>query len=184
MNEELREQLSALVDDELTRSESAFLVRRLARDEASVDQLGRYFLISDALRGQLPETLGPSLAERVSAALREEPPLAAPRMALGRRFAKPLAGAGIAASVAMLAVSLWSPEPGSQMPAQQGFVAAGAAQPVSATPPRDQWERLDPEVQQRLNAYLVNHSEHSATGRFGGVFNFVRIAGQQERDRD
>lgn len=184
MNDEFREQLSALVDDELTRNESAFLVRRLTGDAAAVDQLGRYFLISDALRGQLPDTPPLGLSERVSAALRDEPPLTAPRIGLGRRFAKPLAGAGIAASVAMLAVGLWSPEPTSAPPAQQGFVAAGAATQPVGTMPVSQWERLDPAAQQRLNAYLVNHSEHASSGRFGGVFNFVRIAGQQERDRD
>lgn len=191
MNDDLREQLSALVDDELRRDEAGFLCRRVGRDEAAVDQLGHYFLISDALRRQLPETLDCRLAERVAAALRDEPGIPAARHELARRLVRPLAGLGVAASVAMVAVTFWSPQAQSPLSAQsvQPPVIAAAASPTVVAQPvvlRQQsnaaWERLDPAVQQRLNAYLVNHSEHSATGQFGGVLNYVRIAGQQERD--
>lgn len=182
MNDEIKEQLSALVDDELRRDEAAFLGRRLSGDDAAIDQLGRYFLISDTLRRQLPETVDSRLAERIAAAIDAEPSLQGAAPGLARRLVRPLAGLGVAASVAMVAVSLWSPDP-SSAPVEGRFVAAGAAQPAALlAQPSNQWERLDPAVQQRLNAYLVNHSEHASTGQFGGVLSYVRIAGQQDRD--
>lgn len=186
-NEAFKEQLSALVDDELRREESVFLQRRLANDDDAVAQLGRYFMISDTLRRQLPDSIDPAFSARVSAALEAEPAHQLAPPGLARRLARPLAGLGVAASAAMVAVSLWSPE--SAVPTAPGgqpsFVAAtaGPAAGISlVSQPENRWDRLDPQVQQRLNGYLVNHSEHSSTGHFGGVLKYVRIAGQQARD--
>jgi len=186
--EALNEQLSALVDDELRREEALFLARRLGKSPEAVDQLGRYFLISDTLRNQLPDTIDLGLADRVSAALEAEESLNV-RPALARRLVRPVAGLGVAASVAMVAISLMSP--GGQVPEagdRPRVVAAGTApHPAQAalvpTAVSDnQWERLDPEVQKRLNVYLVNHSEHSSSaGQLGGVLNYVRITGHSER---
>lgn len=182
-NDELKEQLSALVDDELKKDEALFLCRRLANSPEAVEQLGRYFLISDALRRQLPDSVDLRLADRVTAALAQEAELQVSNGTWGRRLARPLTGLGIAASVAMVAVSMWSADG----PAPEGLaatpqVAASPVQPVALGSPVQQWDRLDPEVQAKLNGYLVNHSEHSSTGRFGGMLNYVRIAGQQDRD--
>ena len=110
-DDQLSEQLSALVDDELGRDETAFLARRLGRAPQATEQLGRYFLISDTLRRQLPETVSLGLAARVAAALEPEPchsAVAAPG-GVARRLVRPLAGLGVAASVAMVAVGIWSP---------------------------------------------------------------------------
>jgi sigma-E factor negative regulatory protein RseA len=187
-NDAYKEQLSALVDDELRREESAFLQRRLVKDDEAVAQLGRYFLISDTLRRQLPDTVDTGFAARITAALEAEPAHKLAPPGIARRLVRPLAGLGVAASAAMVAVSLWSPEPtGSAAPGgQAAFVAATAGPGPSAVSlvaqPENRWDRLDPQVQQRLNGYLVNHSEHSSTGQFGGVLKYVRIAGQQARD--
>ena len=165
-NEAFETQLSALVDDELRRHEIPFLARRLSRDPEAIDQLGSYFMIGDAIRRQLPEVMDTRLVDKVRAALEDEPALQAAEPALARRLLRPLAGLGVAASVAMVAVSYWS-EPGSVSddPQPQGFIATTPQpQPVQATsllpqPQRqDQWNRLDPDVQKRWQGYLVNHS--------------------------
>jgi sigma-E factor negative regulatory protein RseA len=182
-DEEFKAQLSALVDDELRRDEAMFLVRRLSREPEAVDQVGRYFMISDAIRRQLPEVMDSRLAERVNAALQSEPAYQAGPGGATRRLLRPIAGLGVAASVAMVAVSYWTgqaPVPGEETP---GFVAA-SSQPLQSSSflpqPQNQWNRLDPDVQRRLQGYLVNHSEHVSTGQLGGVLSYVRIAGQQE----
>lgn len=100
-------QISAFVDNELSRDECEFLVRRLSRDPEARRQLLRYATIGAAVRGDL---LGPDpdvLRRRIGAALegvhlpaRTEPP-ARPRL---RHFARPAIGAGIAASVAVAAL--------------------------------------------------------------------------------
>ncbi|HEX5513643.1 MAG TPA: sigma-E factor negative regulatory protein [Gammaproteobacteria bacterium] len=191
-NEAFKTQLSALVDDEVRPHEIPFLARRLSRDPEAIEQLGSYFMIGDAIRRQLPEVMDTRLVDRVRAALEAEPAFqlqAAAEPALARRLLRPLAGLGVAASVAMVAVSYWS-ESDSVTKTQQpsGLVAATpqmvTPQPVQAMPltpqPQNQWNRLDPEVQKRLQGYLVNHSEHASTGQLGGVLNYVRIAGQQQ----
>lgn len=189
-NEELNAQLSALMDDELRKDETLFLARRLMHDADAVAQLGRYYMIGDAIRRQLPDVVDTRLAARVSAALDAEPALQVASGVSAKRFLRPLAGLGVAASVAMVAVNYW----GSQEPTagEPTFVAAGT-QPVQSSSllttssqlqPQNQWNRLDPEVQKRLQGYLVNHSEHAATGQLGGVLNYVRMAGQQQEARD
>jgi|HigsolmetaGSP11D_1036233.scaffolds.fasta_scaffold00711_11 Negative regulator of sigma E activity len=184
----LNEQLSALADDELRRDEALFLTRRLSQSPEAVEQLSRYFLISDALRKQLPETIDLGLAERVAAALEHEESFNV-RPSLVRRVAKPVAGLGVAASVAVAAITLMSPDGPSSGTVEGAWVAAAATAPsaaaVAVTPVSvsdSQWERLDPEVQRRLNLYLVNHSEHSSAGQWGGVLNYVRITGHSDRD--
>lgn len=187
-NEAFKAQLSALIDDELSRNEVPFLVRRLTQDPEAVAQLGSYFMISDAIKRQLPEVMDAGLVERVRASLEAEPALQ-PARGGHKRLLRPLAGFGVAASVAMIALSYWSDQGLAPDTGQQGFVAAGGAAPVQAvslsseTPPSqplNQWNRLDPEVQKRLQGYLVNHSEHTSSGQLGGMLNYVRIAGQQQ----
>ncbi|MFP4130444.1 MAG: sigma-E factor negative regulatory protein, partial [Halorhodospira sp.] len=72
-HEQLGEQLSALVDGELSREERAFLLRRLGHDGAARARLGRYFLMRDALQRTLPAQPDPGLAGRVRARIAEEP---------------------------------------------------------------------------------------------------------------
>ncbi len=53
VSEPLREQVSALVDGELSRSEAAFLLKRMEHDEALKALYLRYQLAGDALRGNV-----------------------------------------------------------------------------------------------------------------------------------
>lgn len=73
-NDPVQEDLSALVDGELDRSRTAFLMRRLEHDAGLRARFGRYQLIGDALRGRtgLP-VAGEALAARVAAAVAAEP---------------------------------------------------------------------------------------------------------------
>jgi hypothetical protein len=67
---QVREQLSALVDGELTGDETGFLLRRLAHDRGLRESYGRYHLIGDCLRRQaLPAAVADGFAERVGRAL-------------------------------------------------------------------------------------------------------------------
>lgn len=102
-----RSQLSALVDGELSKEDSAFLLRRLGNDGGLLSQWQRYHVVRACLQQSSALALqqGESLQQRVSAALTQEPSLAdglAQRVA--RRWLQPAAGAAIAASVAVVAV--------------------------------------------------------------------------------
>lgn len=99
--------ISAFADNELSRDECEFLVRRLSRDAEARGRLLRYATIGAAMRGEL---LGPDpdvLRRRIGAALegvhlpaRSE----APAKRRLRRLTRPAVGAGIAASVAVAAL--------------------------------------------------------------------------------
>ncbi|MBX3725166.1 MAG: hypothetical protein KF823_04540 [Xanthomonadales bacterium] len=79
-NATVHEDLSALVDGELDRSRTAFLMRRLEHDTPLRACFGRYQLIGDCLRGRsgLPaygDTLAARIAHAVAAEARPARPL-------------------------------------------------------------------------------------------------------------
>ena len=102
MNNSNKEQLSALMDDEFDGLEKN-QVEQILKDPEALETWSRYHLISDSLRGNLPEHLDRELAEKVSGAVAKEPAIVAPAR-LPRTLAKPVAGFAIAASVAALAI--------------------------------------------------------------------------------
>jgi sigma-E factor negative regulatory protein RseA len=186
MNDEIREQLSALADDELSDAERPLLLGRLERDPRLRVCLGRYHLIGEVMRGGDVEAATLGVADRVQEALAGDHavPAAAWRAGGHARWWKPVAGLGVAASVALVAVLAVSslrtdnstaPEPtlaSSQPPAPVDITVTRASDPGG-----DQWERLDPRIDKRLSGYLVNHNEYAASRGVQGVMPYVRIVG-------
>lgn len=158
MTKPYAEQVSALADDELTQSEFQLLIRQAGRDGDVAAQLGRYAVIREALHHNLPDQVPPTLAERVSTALVDEPEHTGGAITR-RRWMRPIAGSALAASVALVAIAVWpqqstTPE-GDSMPTAESGVSTdfAAGQPVSTE--NIQWDRLDPDVQARLQEYAV-----------------------------
>lgn len=200
MRDELKEQLSALADDELRPDELPLLLRQLERSPQMMDQLGRYVLIRDALHRNLATAGRTPLGARVAEALASEP---TPVTGLGekrvRALLRPVAGMTIAASVALVALLLWPQtettvpggdtasvaevqQPTSEINGAQ-FVATSKSETPATTPVTQlQWDRLDPQAQQRLNGFLVDHSELSSIGQLGGVLPDGRIAGHERAE--
>ena len=181
MSDSLNEQVSACVDGESDVTEIALLLRRLSQDDALRTRWARYHLISDTLKGNLPDQPSVAFAERVHQAVLQE---ATPRRHFGvARLLKPAAGFAIAASVAALAVvAVRSLPPGpDHAPAEQlASVTAPQAAAEIASLPRDQgtrWDRAQPEVAARLNTYMLNHSGHADTAGMQAVIPYVRIVG-------
>lgn len=202
MSEALNEQLSALVDNELDSSELPLLLRQLEGSEELTGRLERYYLMRDAMRRELPSVGAVDVAGRVAVELASEPAHSSARRTRRGHALKPAAGLAIAASVAVLAVSLWPAGPATtpqtpsspsnsvvQLTPQSGAmrVSTGgggtgaivdAPQQTSAADGQE-WERLDPQVQHWLNGYIVDHSQHAGSAQLGGVINYARIAGQE-----
>ncbi len=183
------EQVSALADDELSQAEFDRLIRQAEDDPAIGRCLQRYALIRDALHRNLPDrmAIGDQVADRVAELLKQEPAHRGSIAAVARRtpiqrLTRPVAGLAIAASVAMLAVVIW---PGSEAPdpnvqpttvASSSFSSSGTGvQTVSSDNIR--WDRLDPDVQARLNGYAISHGEQSGTHQVGIMPRHVRITG-------
>ncbi len=175
MSESLNEQVSACVDGESDSSETGLLLRRLSQDDSLRTRWARYHLISDALKNNLPEQPSLTLANRIHQAVAQE--TTPQRRFSAARLLKPAAGFAIAASVAALAVFAVRSLPTATAPAQTQQLASVAAAPQY---PRDQgtrWDRTQPEVAARLNAYMLNHSGHAETAGMQAVIPYVRIVG-------
>src|SRR5215207_2457928 len=119
-------QLSAMFDNELPGAECELLARRLTRDEALRAQWSRYSMIGAALRAERGVALHDRVAWRVQTASAQEvtygegdavatgrtaalvpaDALRASRAERWARYSRPLMGAGIAASVAVMSV-MW-----------------------------------------------------------------------------
>ncbi|MES9857190.1 MAG: sigma-E factor negative regulatory protein [Sedimenticola sp.] len=177
MTDEIREQLSALLDDELAPIERAHLLGRLQGDTDLHDSWDSYQLIGDVMRGEGVRISPHGVADSVRERLKLEPAIiAAPASSShseteGRlhHWAKPMVGAALAASVAVMAVYL--------LPQMQGqadgngveVVASSASAPyLERTSTR--WKNLsEPKVESQLNRYLVNHNEFASSGAMSGV---------------
>lgn len=104
--EDVRAELSALLDGELDDASARALLGSLVRDEAERTRFREYAVIGDLMRGHAHDT--PDLTARVMAALEHEPTVLAPvAKRPNRRPALWLA----AATVAAITWGLWSATP-------------------------------------------------------------------------
>ena len=107
MNEAIRMQVSAFVDGELPENEADLLVRRLSQDAHLRQQVSEYLAIGRIMRGEYSAQGSDVLRERIAAELDAGPvqepadPVTANQPS---RYARPVAGAAIAATVALVAI--------------------------------------------------------------------------------
>jgi len=162
MTDQIREQMSALIDGELPRDEVGLLVRRMARDAELKRAFGNYVLAGESLRAPGSVLASPGFAARVNAAIGEgdvtevaAPPVPA-RAPI--RWRRPLAATAVAASAALAAVLLVRPDGGEP---QQFAARSGAPEtlpvvslPVGGSSPT-------PGENQRLAGYMVVHGQYA-----------------------
>lgn len=173
-----QENLSSFMDGEVDKSAGSFLVRRLANDDSLRATWVRYHMIRDCLRQQDAQLVHADLCSRVRQAidLEDEQQPAAPRH---MAWLKPMAGAAIAASVALVAV--WTVGPGQQSgpgvtPGAEGLAPAVAAQAepfvspnIGGIVPDSQPVNLSGDEARnddKAKAYLLRH--YQLTGEGGG----------------
>ena len=161
MTDQIREQISALLDGELTRDELGLLVRRMERDAELRRAFGNYVLMGETLRAPGGRTASLGFAARVSAAIDDQPVAAADltetRRALPARWARPVVATALAASAAVAAVLVWRLDaPGDAVTTVVADAGQGSELPLPAgsSPTLEQ--------SQRLASYLVTHSQFSS----------------------
>lgn len=181
------ERLSALIDGEVTEFESRRLIDELLKNDADRSRWARAHLIGDAMRGELPQTVPLDFAASVSARIDEEPALQ--KVAVPSTWVKPAAGFAVAAMVAVVSIlSLQSIVGYEQAPAGIAPIATSTPSPVTpvesnfrlaSTPAPEALKEgvSTKEVQQRINRYLVNHSEFATNP---GVLPYARIVGYEQ----
>jgi len=184
MNDKPRDQMSAFLDDELPDREAGLLLRRLQGDAELRGAAERYLLIGQALRGE--RLSGVDLAGRVAAALDAETAYDTAATPSGRpRWLRPVAGAAVAATVAVVAlmglqnngeragvdavtadVSADAPPVATPGDEADGFAytvpvdAALTVRPVSAVPAR-------------LTNYMISHGERAGTLMRSGMHSRI-----------
>lgn len=161
MTDQIREQLSALLDGELPRDEMDLLMRRLEKDPELRRTFGSYALIGETLRAPGGRIAPPAFAARVSAAI-EEPSTSVERTPAARPastvqlpqhvalWKRPMVRTALAASAAATAVLLFRPD---ATPVAQLEVTPANSFAMSASP--------TPAQSQRLAGYMVAHSQFS-----------------------
>lgn len=183
MADKTGEQLSALVDCECDAAELDLALRRLAKDEGLKARWQRYHLIGDAVKNNLPEVLDARFSERIRQAIEASPPIhKAPSASPSPAWYKPVAGFGLAASVALVTVlaleSPFSPEVNSDLRVTGGEPAP-AFLPESPGAEALAGAALAGEAQARLAGYLVNHNEYASMNSARGVLPYVYMVGYQ-----
>lgn len=107
MTDQIYEQISAFLDDELSAEQSAFLVRRLESDAGARKQFVRYAAIGSAVRGELVDPSSAILRQRIQASLSGASPDWRPAGRSQRRASRlkrAVAGFALAATVAGIAL--------------------------------------------------------------------------------
>ena len=183
---DINEQVSALLDNELSRSEARRVLDRLEGESTLLAQWDRYHLIGDIMRGEAVRFSAESVAGRVRETLENAPvdmaqdnliPISRARR-FGRRWVKPASGAALAASVAILSV-LAFPELTRYSTVSDAEIVSRPTIPDAApylVESRTRWKNLkEPKVESKLNRYLIDHNEFADPGGMGMIpyTNFV-----------
>jgi sigma-E factor negative regulatory protein RseA len=177
MTDAVNEQLSTCLDGELSAAELDLLLKRLERDPELRDALGRYTVIGEALRNTRPIVASRSFADKVMTAVEQEPARKAAVTRRGVRISpvlsrslRPVAGIGIAATVAALAIfsvqraGVQTPGPiaaNEPAVAPTAIVAQSSDGPASYIVPTSTSQAAFVPAT-RLTNYVVAHSEYSS----------------------
>ena len=212
------EAISALVDGEFSNDTESLLNSAVCEKDCK-DAWQRYHLVRDVLQRDYHPALGADFASKVSQSLDDEFDLSSgagsnvmsfvdkthrskARRTLGRKTAwLPVAGLGLAASVAAAGFMAWqlnksqagfesSPVAVAQStsadtnnisdPGQSVHVSDASGQVAYQREPGTRWvvatsAQRDAAVEQRLNSLLLNHLEDSAMGRVQGMMAHSRV---------
>jgi len=169
MTDQINDQISAFIDNELSADESTLLVRRFERDPEARARAMRYTLIGASLRGELLDPHPSVLRQRVAAALAgAAPSTVRTRDRWSQRIARPLLGVGIAATVAVVAIGTLRSlnetalVPGTAPIAVTPLQASDAGEaPSYVVPPEiDEARAVTPPT--LLTNYLMLHGEYAS----------------------
>jgi sigma-E factor negative regulatory protein RseA len=177
------ELLSALVDGELKGKELEQALQLLSTNDMARVQFQRHQLVRDVLHGHVTHNRTVDLTQRIADALLDEPALILPAkqqasvIPFPTQFWKQASGLALAASVGALAViGVMNQSQNQLAPANVNAMASvenmPTATPVKVAQSGDRWTVGEPEVEDRLNTYLVNHNEYAGASN---VFSYARV---------
>jgi sigma-E factor negative regulatory protein RseA len=168
----MQEKLSALVDGELDDHEIERVVRRVGEDDALAGTWQRYHLIRAALRNESIH-FRPGLAHRISEAVEAEAPTAAAAPP-ARQITAPgwLGGMALAASLAVVAIGVMLAMRSAQDPVTGPLADVTR---LAAAERATRWDGADPELEDTLNAFLVEHGEFTTASGMNGLISYAKF---------
>ncbi len=201
---EQQDKISFLLDEFSSDEQSGAVLDEVERDVNLQYNMRRYQIIGQVMRHELPGRIDTDFCSNVMAQIDriEDRPVTDNSQAdieskqsfWTWALIKPFAGMAIAASVAMLSITLWQssnentstgPAPDQIVSVDQQKIERLASQPIqtnvvpvsSSLENGMRWKINDnaPALQQKLNAYLVNHTEYSNSMQ--GLIPQARVAG-------
>ena len=175
------EQLSALMDDELTADTSRTAVAQLLADAESRNTWGRYHLIGAAMRGTPVALVSPS--DNV-VTFPDMTPRPVSRIAVGLAAAAALAAVALVLSPQVLrdsppfelAAARIVPV-GSDKPVTNVDASTSALSKSTSTTVNQTFIVRGDETQQRMNSYVTDFNEQRARQPTPGFHRYVRIVG-------
>lgn len=200
---EQNEKLSYLLDDFPGENPQAE-IDEVIGDVNLQYQMRRYQMIGEAMRNELPRAIDTDFHSTVMDVVRAEALHGVSTASSGAVdmtetvsplvgwLSRPLAGLAVAATVAVVTVALWTPAEQNDSGGNQiatgnpdtsevipGYPSVGEVVTVStAVQPQGMRWKIDndaPALQQKLNGYLVNHTEYSNSVQ--GLIPQARVAG-------
>jgi negative regulator of sigma E activity len=205
MNDE-KEKLSYLLDEYSSDNVEQKSLDDLLGDVNQQYCLSRYQMIGQVMRHELPEKIDIGFSQNVMAIIRATDSGSKTVLAQKKaksiwrwEFLKPLAGMAVAASVAVVSITLWqsvsvtegsSASDASIASVEQQKIDLLVNQTIQAAVPASttlgnvnrnnngiHWKviRDAPELERKLNAYLINHTEYSKSMQ--GLIPQARVAG-------
>jgi sigma-E factor negative regulatory protein RseA len=163
MSERIDEQISEFIDDEMSAEGCEFFVRRLGRDADARSRYLRYQLIGAAMRGELLLTNAASRAYPASPVVAQDDRAVRARAPAWLTGGRAAVGAGIAASVALVAVAglrLANFTPDDPLPA--GTLATEAPSYVVPPPAFDAQSLVPLQGEVTGIQYLIHHTRYSS----------------------
>lgn len=177
--DKIKEQISAMLDGELSVQEQQLLLRRISADKALQQTFKRYQLIHDSMSNQLPSHIDTGFADRMHDLIDQEDESNQETVsAVGwrRRIIKPLTGIAVAATVAVVVLFTVDIQITPKTNSSDLIAGVSAADQAYRVNPM-RWNTRTAEVGLNLNSYLVNHSEYTSSTNIQGMMQYVRIAG-------
>ncbi len=197
MSEQMRESLSAILDDEANELELERVLSRISGDQEMRQTWIRYTAVRSALSGQPVADLKLDVSSAVSSRIASEGSPAGGRSgSFSQRLLRPAASFAVAASIAATVViggqqlaSLGSVDPyqaGQSVAASAspvGLVNSLGAAPVQASYGTEAVPMLQPATRtayrelarQRMEKYIQEHAEHAALNSPHGLVPFARV---------
>jgi sigma-E factor negative regulatory protein RseA len=165
----MKAKISALMDGELERPETAGALDALGREGEARETWRTYHLIGDAMRDT--RLLSAGFASRVSAKLADEPTVLAPRAKplIEQRRWQVLSAAASVAAVGFVSMAFFSQEPGAPQPPVATVAPPEAAATAQVAPP------------DAASEYLLAHQGYSPRNSLQGVAPYVRTVSTEAR---